>query len=224
MSKTKSKPNAEVKRPLRRKIFYFGIHLMCRMVTIMFFNFKAENRHLIPAANGGLVLSTHQSNFDPVLVGITFNRHMNFLARKTLFNNWIFAALIRNLDAIEIDRDGSGLSGLKETMLRLKRKQLVLIFPEGTRTTTGKIGKLKPGFISVARRTNVPLIPVAVVGAYEVMPKGTNWPKPRPIVVVIGPHIEPDIVSQLTDDELLVEIGKRLSACDQRGRELVGLA
>jgi 1-acyl-sn-glycerol-3-phosphate acyltransferase len=68
------------------------------------------------------------------------------------------------------------------------------------------------------------LIPVAVVGAYEVMPKGTPFPKPRPIVVVVGPHMEAELVSQLTDDELLVELEKRLRACDQRGRELVGLA
>jgi hypothetical protein len=43
-------------------------------------------------------------------------------------------------------------------------------------------------------------------------------------VVVVGPHMDAELVSQLTDDELLVELEKRLRACDQRGRELVGLA
>ena len=78
---------------------------------------------------------------------------MNYVARETLFRLPLLAPLMRFLDAFPIDREGSGLSGLKETLRRLKRGELVLIFPEGTRTTDGEVAPLKPGFISVARRS-----------------------------------------------------------------------
>ncbi len=113
---------------------------------------------------------------DPVLVGLIANRRLNYLARKTLFKNAAFAFLIRVLDAIEIDRDRGGLAGLKEMLKRLQRGELVLMFPEGTRTSDGQVAPLKPGFIPVARRTEVPLIPVAVVGAYDCLPKGARFP------------------------------------------------
>jgi 1-acyl-sn-glycerol-3-phosphate acyltransferase len=223
MSKLENTSSKPAKRPLAKRLFYFVCHSLSRVVALTCFRFRTAGRHNIPAQSGGLVLSTHQSNFDPVLVGLSSNRRLNFLARKTLFKNWAFAALIRNLDAIEIDREGSGLSGLKETMVRLKRNELVLIFPEGTRSSTGHIGPLKPGFISVARRTKVPLIPVAVVGAFEVIPRGTKIPKLLPIAVVFGPMIEPELVSQLDDDQLMAELKARLEECDRQGRVMIGL-
>ena len=68
------------------------------------------------------------------------------MARKTLFDVFLFGRLIRYLESIPIDRDGLGISGIKETLRRLKRGEMVLIFPEGTRTLDGQVGSLKPGF------------------------------------------------------------------------------
>ncbi len=61
------------------------------------------------------MLSNHQSLFDPVLVGLSLDRQLNYMARQTLFASAPFRWLIQSLDAIPIDRDGLGLSGLKET-------------------------------------------------------------------------------------------------------------
>lgn len=157
---------------------------------------------------------------DPVLVGLTCNRRMNYLARKTLFRNPLFAWLIRTLDAIEIDREGGGLMGLRETLQRLKRGELVLIFPEGTRTSNGSMGSLKPGFIALARRSRVPLIPVAVVGAYDVIPRGNAFPARHPISVVIGPAILVDQVARHDDQALMELLRLRLIDCEREARRI----
>ena len=159
------------KRSLFKRSFYAFLRLLTRLLTVTWLDFRVTGREHFPETGGGLILSTHQSVMDPVLVGLTCNRRMNYLARKTLFKNRFFSWLIRTLDAIEIDREGGGLMGLRETLVRLKRGEMVLIFPEGTRTYDGAMGTLKPGFLAIARRAKVPLVPVAIVGAYDVIPR-----------------------------------------------------
>jgi 1-acyl-sn-glycerol-3-phosphate acyltransferase len=156
--------------------------------------------------------------FDPPLVGITCQRRMNYLARDTLFPIPILGSLIRFLDAIPIDREGVGLSGIKETLRRLKAGELVLIFPEGTRTSDGDVKPLKPGFISLARRGRVPLIPVGLDGAFQAWPRSSRFPRLGRVAVAIGEPINAEQIAALTDDELLSELERRIRLCHESAR------
>ena len=144
-----------------------------------------------------------------------------FLARKTLFKNSLLGFLIGALDAIEIDRERGGLAGLREMLNRLQKGEMVLLFPEGTRSSDGEIGNLKPGFIPVARRSQVPLIPIAIVGAYDCLPKGAKIPTRQPIAVVFGQPIPPSEYMPMSDAEILVALTKRLKQLHDRAKELV---
>lgn len=64
----------------------------------------------------------------------------------------------------------------------------LLIFPEGTRSRDGSLGAFKPGAAALASSAEVPVLPVAVIGAYAAHPRGSNWPKPGrlPVGVVFG--------------------------------------
>ncbi len=192
------------------------------MFSLLFFRLRVEGREHYIAAGPGLVCSNHQSYFDPVLVGMTCDRRMNYLARDTLFEVPVLKHLIHFLDAIPINREGSGLAGLKETLRRLKVGELVLIFPEGTRTSDGEVLPLKTGFCSIARRSKSPLIPVGLDGAYHAWPRTAKWPKLDRISVVIGKPILPAEMELLTDDELAAELERRIRACHARARELRG--
>ncbi len=203
-----------------RRLFYRWLRFSSRMVASLLFSFRSEGGHHFDFEGGAMVLSTHQSMMDPVLVGIVSNQRLCYLARKTLFKNAVFGFLIRVLDAIEIDRDRGGLSGLKEMLRRLKQGEKVLMFPEGTRTTNGTIGELKPGFIPIARRSEVPLLPVAIVGAYDCLPRGSKLPIRRPIAVVVGAPICSEEYSGLSDEDLLKELRRRIDQLHARGLEL----
>jgi 1-acyl-sn-glycerol-3-phosphate acyltransferase len=205
---------------LGRRLFYRFLQLSSRMVSVVLFSFRTEGRHHLNFDGGAMLLSTHQSLLDPVLVGLVANQRLNYLARKTLFKNPAFAFLIRVLDAIEIDRERGGLSGLKEMLRRLQRGEWVLMFPEGTRTTDGFVQTIKPGFIPIARRSAVPIVPIAIVGAYDCLPRGTKLPTRKPISVVFG---EPMLYSEygsLDDQQLLSLLSERLLQLYDRGREL----
>jgi 1-acyl-sn-glycerol-3-phosphate acyltransferase len=199
---------------------YDALRVVCRFIAVWLYGLRVEGRERWPATGGGLVCSNHQSMFDPPLVGLTCPRRMNYLARDSLFRVPGLKQLIAFLDAIPIDRDGGGLAGLKETLRRLKAGELVLIFPEGTRTHDGEVAPLKPGFIAVARRSRVPLIPVGLDGAYQAWPRTARLPRAGRLGVVIGEAISPEQVVEFSDDDLLAELEQRILTCHAQAREL----
>ncbi|MFN9345862.1 MAG: lysophospholipid acyltransferase family protein [Planctomycetota bacterium] len=201
-----------------RRAFYRLMRIVARVVFVLWFRIRVEGRHHVPLDGGGMLLSTHQSGIDPILVGLSCNRNLNYLARSTLFKNPAFSFLIRILDAIEIDRERGGLGGLREMLSRLRSGELVLLFPEGTRTTDGSIGSLKPGFLPIAKRSEVPLIPVAIVGAFECMPKGSRWLFPRPIAVVFGKPLLAQEYLHLSEQQIIESISGSLSHLYDRGK------
>ncbi len=207
---------------LFKDLFYRLVRFVSRLLVVCLCDFRTEGREHLDKFAGAMILSTHQSVLDPVLVGICFNGRLNYIARKTLFHNPIFAFLIKTLDAIEIDRERGGLAGLREMMRRLQDDKKVLLFPEGTRTESGEIQTLKLGFVPVARRSEVPLIPVAVVGAYGILPKGRRWPQRQPLAVVFGPPILPADVKLLDDSALGKLLHLELSNCKATGERLLG--
>jgi 1-acyl-sn-glycerol-3-phosphate acyltransferase len=118
-----------------------------------------------------------------------------------------------------LDREGLGLGGIKETLKRLKRQELVLMFPEGTRTRDGEVGKLKPGFCALARRAAVPLIPVAIEGAFDCWPRSHPLPLPGVIHIQFGEPLLPADIAPLDDAQLLAEVDRRIRACHALARE-----
>jgi 1-acyl-sn-glycerol-3-phosphate acyltransferase len=166
-----------------------------------------------------LVCPNHQSYLDPVVVGIGFRRHLNYLARKSLFRFAPFRWLISSLHAIPLEREGLGMAGLKESLRRLKRGEPLLVFPEGTRSTDGQVSPLKPGFLVLARRTRATLVPVGVDGAFEAWPRTSRWPRPGRIYIEIGRPIDPEMASQLDDANLLREIERRIRDCQSLARQ-----
>ena len=223
MSASKSKKSKIDLQYVSRQLFYRGVRLTARIVAAVVFGMRTEGQQYLDVEGGGMLLSTHQSMLDPVLVGLVPNRRLNYLARKTLFKNRLFGFLISMLDAIEIDRERGGLAGLREMLKRLQSGELVLMFPEGTRTSDGEIAPLKPGFIPVARRSQVPLMPIAVVGAYDCLPKGSKLPTRQPIAVVFGESIPSSIYMPMSDAEIIDMLSQRLHQLHARGKELVSM-
>jgi 1-acyl-sn-glycerol-3-phosphate acyltransferase len=203
-----------------QRLGYDALRVICRFIAVWLYGLRVVGRERWPAAGSGLVCANHQSLFDPPLIGLTCARRMNYLARDSLFRVPGLKQLIAFLDAIPIDLDGGGLAGLKETLRRLKSGELVVIFPEGTRTYDGDVGPLKPGFIAVARRSRAPLVPVGIDGAYQAWPRTAWFPRPGQIAVVIGEPIWPDQIAACSDERLMAELEQRIRTCHAQARAL----
>ena len=204
-----------------KRFAYAAAHVLARLAGVIGFRIRVTGREHVPLEGGVLVCSNHQSYFDPVLAGLACDRHMNYLARKSLFKFAPFRWLIQLYDAIPIDRDGFSLEGIKETLRRLKRNEMVLIFPEGTRSQTGAMSSLKPGFTAIARRGKSALLPVGIAGAYDSWPRGQWLPGLAPIHIVIGEPLSAEEVAGMSDEQLIETLECRMRRCfleAQQGR------
>jgi 1-acyl-sn-glycerol-3-phosphate acyltransferase len=119
---------------------------------------------------------------------------------------------------VPIDRNASMVAAMKAIIVRLKAGGAVTIFPEGSRTSDGRLGEFKPGFSVIAKRAGVPIAPVAIVGAYECWPRTRMFPRPGRIRLEFGPLITAEDVERLSDRELFDECVRRIRECDARAR------
>lgn len=209
-------------RPLWKSSGYQLTKTLFWLIARTFFCFRWKGREHFPQTGGALICSNHQSFFDPALIGICFRTQLNYLARQSLFRSPVFGGICRYLDAIPIDRDGVGLSGFKETLRRLRSGEMVVVFPEGTRTLDGLVGEFKPGICALVRRGKVPILPAAVDGAYDAWPRTRRFPRLTRLRTCFGPVLTCEEIERLTDEELIAEIRRRIIDCHRAARRFRG--
>ena len=207
-----------VQRSFVKQLGYNCLRVVCRLIGVTCFSIRCFGREHMPPSGPVLVCANHQSYLDPVIVGLTFDRRLNYLARKTLFRFGPFRWAIEFLDAIPLDRDGLGVAGLKECLRRIKQGEMVLLFPEGTRTVDGSVRALQTGFVVLARRGNVTLLPVGFDGAYDAWPRDASFPRLATVHVCVGEPLTADDIQKLDDQRLVAELERRIRACQAAAR------
>ncbi len=202
-----------VERSLWNLLWYNFLKRLLQLAGVVGYGIRHAGRENIPTSGGVLVVCNHQSHFDPPFVGMGVARRMNYLARDTLFRFAPFRWLIHSVDAIPIDREGIGLNGIKESLRRLRRGEMVLIFPEGTRTRDGEIAPFKPGFTVLAARSGAAILPAAVDGAYAAWPRDQKFPGLGLIRVRYGRPLPPEEIKGRDERELAAEVERRVHQC-----------
>ena len=164
---------------------------VARVLTTDLFDLKVFGLKYIPAHGGALIVSNHQSNLDPVLLGARLRRPMSYMAKSELFAvNPVLTELFRLLGGFPVHQGAADVRAVKESIERLKEGHLLSIFPEGGRTMDGEIAKMEKGVALIVRRAGVPVIPAVIVGAYEAWPWNRTVPRRLPIRVQFGPAME----------------------------------
>jgi 1-acyl-sn-glycerol-3-phosphate acyltransferase len=181
-------------------------------------------RENIPAEGAAMIVCNHQSHLDPPLVSVGCPRQIYIMARKTLFDNPVFGRLIRSIHAVPIDRDGVGAAGIKECLKLLKRGEILLIFPEGTRSPNGQVQPFRPGFVTLAARTGAAIVPAAIEGAQRVWPRSRSYPLPGKVFVRYGEALSVEEVQQHDPQKLLEIVQQRVLACQADLRKQLGLS
>jgi 1-acyl-sn-glycerol-3-phosphate acyltransferase len=202
-----------------RRFGYRAVQSVTRALMAIGFQARCWGRENYPATGGALICANHQSFLDPMLIGNSSSRPMNYLARKTLFHFAPLGWLLDFVNTIPVEREGFGVGGIRETLKRLKRGEMVLLFPEGTRSPDGEIQHFKQGFATLARRSRVALVPVGVDGAYDAWPRSERFPQLGRVRVVVGKPLAPELVETLDDRELMDELKQRIIDCIAEARE-----
>lgn len=183
-----------------------GLHV----VMGLFWRVRVFNRHFEPTSGSAVYVSNHQSFLDPILISYSLSRHMNFMARDTLFRSKYFARLISSVYAFPVKRGTADLAAIKEAMRRLKNGEQVVLFAEGTRTEDGKIGKILPGVAMLSQRTAEWTVPVVIDGAFECWPRHQALPGLGSIAVQYGRPIPQSELRKCTSEQVTQRLHSEL--------------
>jgi 1-acyl-sn-glycerol-3-phosphate acyltransferase len=198
--------------------------IVSRALGVSMFGVRTRFAEPLPDCGGLIVLSSHQSHLDPLLLGLACDRRLSSLARSSLYTFKPFGFIITALDAVPIDRNASAVAAMKTVIKRLEDGAAVIIFPEGTRTATGRLGEIKSGFALIAKKAKVPIVPVAIVGAWECWPKTRLLPRPGRIRLEFGRVIRPEEIAAVDDRALVAECTARLTELDAQARSVRAIA
>lgn len=190
--------------------YYMFMRQGCWWSFILGLHGRAWGHRNVPRRGGVLLVSNHQSYFDPMLATLALPRQCSYMARDSLFRNGLFRTLIESLNAFPVRRGEADLRAVKETLRRLRDGYAVLLFPEGTRSATGVMGEIQPGVAMLAQRAKVPVVPVAIDGAFNVWPKGAAVPRGGTVLVKYGQPFPADEVATLSAEELVTACRDRI--------------
>lgn len=141
-----------------------------------------------------IIIFNHTSLIDMLAIAACADldviHQMSFPAKKELFEDWRTSWFVNLIGAIPLDRDITDITAVKTLLQILNSGRGLVIAPEGTRSLDGQIHPFKQGFIKLAHKTNALILPVAIRGAYEALPKGKLIAKRLPVELVVGELID----------------------------------
>ncbi|MBW6519765.1 MAG: 1-acyl-sn-glycerol-3-phosphate acyltransferase [Desulfoarculaceae bacterium] len=159
--------------------------LFCRIAGV---RVSIEGADKLDTQSGYIYCANHLSQFDIFSFQGYFPFSFRWLAKEELFKTPFLGRAMRNAGAIAINRSHGreALKSLQQAAARIHDGTSVLIFPEGTRSTDGTLQPFKGGAMLLAIKAGVPIVPVAFVGSYSVLPKGAIFVRPGAITIRIG--------------------------------------
>ncbi len=151
-------------------------------------------REHVPDRGPAIIASNHRSFFDPFIIGTMARRPMYYVAKRELFElHPLLSRLLSALGAFPVDRGRGDRDTIETAKQLLARGELVLIFPEGTRTRPGPLAHPRRGVGRLALETGAPVIPLAIIGTEDI--RDGLWLRPRRVRVRAGralhfPHVD----------------------------------
>jgi glycerol-3-phosphate dehydrogenase (NAD(P)+) len=152
-------------------LVYWVLRAILQPFFHLYWRLSRIGREHIPAEGPFIIASNHRSFLDPFVIAVMARRPIYFMTKKEAFINRPVAWLLSSLGAYPIDRQGGDQEAMDTTKAILERGDGVLIFPEGTRTRPGPLGRPKRGIGRLALETGAPVVPVAIIGS-EAVRKG----------------------------------------------------
>lgn len=176
------------------------------LMSVIVYRIKINGKENIPEDGAALICPNHVHALDAVLVVVHAKRRINVLAKEELFEHRALRWLAKIFGVYPIKQNSADLSAIKTSLKILKNKELLLIFPEGTRNGLARGVPVKNGPMTIAIKAGVPIVPVGIKGNFKAFSKVTiNIGKPIYYDEYKDKINDKEVVSKLTED-LIKEI------------------
>ena len=166
-------------------MFYAIVKFIGTILFRVFLRLEIEGQENIPKSGPLLLACNHISLLDPPVVGAACTRNVHWMAKEELFVP-VLGTIYKWLGAFPVKRGTADRAALKHGIEIMQNNEVLAIFPEGTRSKTGELGKAAPGALMMAGKVRATILPACVIGT-DVKRQGKLWPK---VIVKFGKPIE----------------------------------
>ena len=150
---------------MRLKLLFWTGYSLSRILSWLCCRPRISGQENIPGQGGFILASNHISYYDPPLVGCWQPRELYFFAKKELFRNRLFGALIRAANSLPVSRGAIDRQALRAAVEVIQAGFGLTMFPEGTRSRTDRFLEPKPGIGIIATRAGCPIVPAYIHGS-----------------------------------------------------------
>ena len=191
MSQKGSDKHVKTGPPTRGDMFiYHLVRAIAVGASRLYFPGTVRGRENLPATGACIVAPVHRSYVDWLIVArITNRRRLRYIVKEEVWKSRLFGAIIEACGGFPVNRSGADREALQRCQAVLTGGEALVMFPEGTRRSGAKVEDLKDGVAYLSLRAGVPVVPVGIGGSERAMPRGSHFPRPRRINVVIGPPV-----------------------------------
>lgn len=175
--------------------WWLTIHVWAPGIAIILLStIKIEGKEHIRSNAHYIFMANHASYFDIACLFYASKRPLHFIAKEELSRNFFTGYMLRKLKIIFVDRKNSqrATASMEQAVNHIAKGIDVAIFPEGTRTKTGKLGTFKKGGFKLAAMSNTPIMPVAIKNSQIAWPRKNFGFRPATVTVTFFPEISLD--------------------------------
>ena len=154
---------------------------------------RVEGLENFDPAGTYIFMSNHVSNLDPPVLVPLIPRRTSVLAKKEIWRIPVLAKALDLGEIVPVERDNreAAIQSIRKAGEVMRHGINMTVYPEGTRSADGRLLPFKKGPFHLALETGVPIIPVTMLGTFEVMPKGSWAARGGTATVVFHPPIDP---------------------------------
>lgn len=148
-----------------------------RVIELLDVDLHATGAERVPPGRAYVYMSNHQSHLDiPMLYATLPSPTIRMLGKKELFRIPLWGRGLRAAEFIEVDRSNhaKAVKSIEHAARLIRDGVSIYLAPEGTRSKDGRINPLKKGGFHLAKDTNTPIVPVAIKGTIDILPRGTR--------------------------------------------------
>ncbi|HSR69958.1 MAG TPA: AMP-binding protein [Acidobacteriota bacterium] len=181
-----------------RPFYELIVYLVTRFIKVaakLLFRFKTWGQENLPRQYPFIICPNHQSYVDAPMVASALPprvlKHTFYLGYSDYFENAFMRWVARLCKVVPVDPDRHLRQALRLGAEGLRRGQVLVVFPEGERTIDGSLKPFRGGPAILAQVLQVPVVPVAITGAYQVWRRGSGKIRLHPIHIRIGRPLDP---------------------------------
>lgn len=173
---------------------------------------RVEGLSHVPSSGPVILCANHRSWLDPPLVGAVVPRPVHFMAKEELFRHRLLAAFLRLLGAFSVRRHTPDRTAIRHALKLLGEGKIVGLFPEGTRSKTGRLGAAEPGAALLAIAAGAPVVPVGISGSYRRGQLVVRFGPPVDLSRYRGQRLRSADLQMLADKVIMAAIGRAIGS------------